>query len=103
LARQRRVLANEAIDVARDIFGAAKVRVSAKPMTASEDFAQFLTRVPGCFIFLGNGEKSAPLRNPNYDFNDEGLVHGLQFHVGIVRRRLAMSNGAETNLDAAEI
>lgn len=81
-------LANEAIDVARDLFGAAKVRVSSKPMTASEDFAQFLTRVPGCFIFLGNGEKSAPLHNPTYDFNDDGLVHGLRFHVGIVRRRL---------------
>ncbi|MBO9111995.1 amidohydrolase [Agrobacterium sp. S2/73] len=95
-------LANEVIDVARDLFGAAKVRVSSKPMTASEDFAQFLTKVPGCFVFLGNGEKSAPLHNPNYDFSDEGLVHGLRFHAGIARRRLAMSNGAETTPGAAE-
>lgn len=81
-------LAKEAIDVASSLFGVSNVRVSTKPMTASEDFAQFLTRVPGCFVFLGNGEKSAPLHNPNYDFNDDGLIYGLQFHVGIVRRRL---------------
>lgn len=96
-------LAIEAIDVARDLFGAANVRVSSKPVTASEDFAQFLTRVPGCFVFLGNGERSAQLHNSNYDFNDEGLVHGLRFHAGIVRRRLAMLNRAETSLDAAGI
>ena len=96
-------LANEAVDVARDLFGAANVRVSSKPMTASEDFAQFLNRAPGCFVFLGNGERSPPLHNPNYDFNDEGLVHGLRFHAGIVRRRLAMLNRAQTTLDTAGI
>jgi metal-dependent amidase/aminoacylase/carboxypeptidase family protein len=58
-------------------------------MTGSEDFAQFLSRVPGCFVFLGNGETSAPLHNPNYDFNDNGLVHGMRFHAAIARRRLA--------------
>ncbi|TIT93381.1 MAG: amidohydrolase, partial [Mesorhizobium sp.] len=47
-----------------------------------------LAHVPGCFIFLGNGA-SAPLHNPSYDFNDEGLVHGARFHAAVVRRRLA--------------
>jgi len=81
-------LTDEAMAVATELFGAPQVRTASKPMTASEDFAQFLSRVPGCFVFLGNGKESAPLHNPSYDFNDEGLVHGMRFHVGIARRRL---------------
>jgi amidohydrolase len=83
------VLADEAMAVASRLLGEANVRVATKPMTGSEDFAQFLSRVPGCFVFLGNGIQSAPLHNPNYDFNDDGLLHGMRFHTGIVRRRLA--------------
>jgi hippurate hydrolase len=39
-------------------------------------------------LFVGNGEHSAPLHNPNYDFNDEGLIHGAHLHAAIVRRRM---------------
>ncbi|TWF59185.1 M20 aminoacylase family protein [Neorhizobium alkalisoli] len=81
-------LADEAMAVATELLGEENVRVATKPMTGSEDFAQFLSRVPGCFVFLGNGKESAPLHNPNYDFNDEGLVHGMRFHAEMVRRRL---------------
>jgi len=82
-------LAAEAMAVAVELYGASNARVASKPMTGSEDFAQFLSRVPGCFVFLGNGETSAPLHNPNYDFKDNGLVHGMRFHAAIARRRLA--------------
>lgn len=82
------VLTEEALTVARDLYGASNVVIARKPMTGSEDFAQFLSRVPGCFVFLGNGEHSPPLHNPTYDFNDAGLSHGANFHAGIVRRRL---------------
>lgn len=84
-------LANEAFAAASDVFGERSVQVRQEPMTASEDFARFLEHVPGCFVFLGNGEDSAPLHNPNYDFNDEGLLYGVDFHTAIVRRRLAAS------------
>ena len=59
-----------------------------EPMTGSEDFAQFLAHVPGCFLFIGNGESSAPLHHPGYDFNDEALLHGARLHAAIARRRL---------------
>jgi amidohydrolase len=80
-------LAEEALAVAHEALGADKVSVVSAPFTGSEDFARFLDHVPGCFAFLGNGE-SAPLHNPRYDFDDAGLVHGMRFHAGIVRRRL---------------
>ncbi|WHO72564.1 M20 aminoacylase family protein [Rhizobium sp. BT03] len=84
-------LAEEAFAAARSVFPSENVKVRREPMTGSEDFARFLDHVPGCFVFLGNGENSAPLHNPNYDFNDDGLIHGANFHASIVRRRLNAS------------
>lgn len=81
-------LADEALATARALFGPENVAVSPEPVTGSEDFARFLAHVPGCFAFVGNGD-TAPLHNPNYDFDDAGLLPGARFHAGIVRRRLA--------------
>ncbi|MBP2236475.1 hippurate hydrolase [Sinorhizobium kostiense] len=81
-------LTNEAFAAAADVFEPNNVAVRREPMTGSEDFARFLDFVPGCFVFLGNGTHSAPLHNPTYDFNDEALIYGAQFHASIVRRRL---------------
>ena len=80
-------LVDEAFVAARHVLADDAVGVAAEPMTGSEDFARFLAHVPGCFVFLGNGD-SAPLHNPSYDFNDDGLLHGARFHAAIARRRL---------------
>ncbi|WP_422063114.1 amidohydrolase [Shimia sp.] len=48
----------------------------------SEDFAEFLAHRPGAFILMGNGTEGShamPLHNPSYDFNDEAIVHGIDF------------------------
>ncbi len=82
-------LAEEAFAAAADVFEPGSIEVRQEPMTGSEDFARFLDYVPGCFVFLGNGQDSPPLHNPNYDFNDDGLIHGARLHAAIVRRRLA--------------
>ncbi len=73
--------------------GEVSSRASAdcEPMTASEDFARLLDHVPGCFLFIGNGEQSAPLHHPAYDFNDAALMHGARVHAAIARRRLPAS------------
>ena len=62
------------------------------PIAASEDFAHFLGRVPGCFAFLGAGVDCPSLHNPLYDFNDEILLDGVRFYEAIVRRRLQSAN-----------
>lgn len=80
-------MVDEAFAAARNVLAGDAVGVAAEPMTGSEDFARFLDHVPGCFVFLGNGN-SAPLHNPSYDFNDEGLLHGARFHAAIARQRL---------------
>lgn len=84
-------LVDEAFAAAAGFFEPANIAVRAEPMTASEDFARFLDFVPGCFAFLGNGANSAPLHNPGYDFNDDGLLYGAMFYAGIARRRLGPS------------
>lgn len=81
-------LTEETLGAAHEVFGKNAVVVADTPITASEDFAQFLKHAPGCFVFIGNGVESAPLHNPSYDFNDAALAGGAAFHVAIVRRRL---------------
>ena len=81
-------LVDEAFAAARTVFAPDHVATASEPMTGSEDFARFLEHVPGCFAFVGNGKGSAPLHNPAYDFNDDGLLYGLRFHVAIVWQRL---------------
>jgi len=80
---------DEALAAARDVCGPDRVAVADQPITASEDFAHFLGRVPGCFLFIGNGVDAPPLHNPRYDFDDANLVDGARFHAAIARRRLA--------------
>jgi amidohydrolase len=84
-------LVDEAFAAARTVFEPDCVSTACEPMTGSEDFARFLEQVPGCFVFVGNGEHSAPLHNPGYDFNDKGLLYGARFHAAIIRRRLSLT------------
>jgi hippurate hydrolase len=80
--------ASEAAAAAREALGAERVAIAGKPITASEDFAYFLARVPGCFAFLGAGVDRPPLHNPRYDFNDAILIDGVLLYEAIARRRL---------------
>lgn len=51
-----------------------------EPMMASDDFGYMLERVPGAYIFIGNGE-SAGLHEPGYDFDDRLIFEGARFWV----------------------
>lgn len=77
-----------ALASAETVLGSRNVRAAGEPDTASEDFARFLEHVPGCFGFIGNGEGSKPLHNPEYDFDDDALPHGTRLFVQLVRDRL---------------
>lgn len=88
-------LAEEALAAARTVSEFDRAVMAEAPITASEDFARFLHHVPGCFVFIGNGETSAPLHNPAYDFNDAALPGGAAFHAAIVRRRLPLGRDVQ--------
>ncbi len=84
-------LTDDALAAARTALGPQAAAVARAPLAASEDFARFLAHVPGCFVFLGNGEESAPLHNPTFDFDAAALPFGAAYHVALVRRRLPVS------------
>jgi hippurate hydrolase len=55
---------------------------------ASEDFSFMAQACPGVYIWMGNGEDSASLHNPKYDFNDRVLPLGVQYFVQLVQALL---------------
>jgi amidohydrolase len=73
-----------AITAAQEIFGIENVNADAAREGGAEDFAHALMMKPGCFANIGNGE-SAELHSPHYDFNDDALIHGVNFFTTLVR------------------
>ncbi|MGG5823714.1 M20 aminoacylase family protein [Falsiroseomonas sp. HW251] len=62
------------------------------PITAGEDFSEFLARVPGAYCWLGTGAPAHPEgwhHNPHFDFNDAALAHGAAFWCSLVETELA--------------
>ncbi|MFO1286555.1 MAG: M20 aminoacylase family protein [Rubrivivax sp.] len=62
-----------------------------EPVTGSEDFSFFLEKVPGCYVFIGNGEGSdggCMVHNPGYDFNDAVLSTGASYWVKLAETYL---------------
>ena len=74
-----------AADVAREIAGDAGVNAAARPEMGAEDFAFFLEKRPGAYLFVGNGD-TAGLHNPAYDFDDAGAAVGASFFARLVER-----------------
>ncbi len=81
--------------VATELFGSDCVLNEGRRLTASEDFAFMLKRVPGCYFFVGNGIAGEPggcmVHNPGYDFNDQIIEPAARFWVRLVATYL---NGA---------
>jgi metal-dependent amidase/aminoacylase/carboxypeptidase family protein len=82
-------------DAAAELVGEANINRNKAPVSASEDFAFMLEKVPGAYINLGNGEASAPVHNDRYDFNDETIPYGASIFARLAERRLLPQPGAE--------
>ncbi|WP_159993568.1 amidohydrolase [Roseomonas sp. 18066] len=67
------------------------------PAMTGEDFSHFLHKVPGAFVWIGNGpaEGGRELHNPHYDFNDAVLPVASGFLAETARRALAKDAKAE--------
>lgn len=62
-----------------------------EPVTGSEDFSFFLEKVPGCYVFIGNGEGAdggCMVHNAGYDFNDAALCTGASYWVKLAEAYL---------------
>jgi len=86
---------DRALDVARKHFAAEQIVAQGPMLTGSEDFAFMLEKIPGCYLFIGNGAGSEPgacmVHNPAYDFNDHNIAIGAQYWVALVHELLSQS------------
>jgi len=74
-----------AVEVARDVAGEAGVEPDALREMGAEDFAYFLEKVPGAYLFVGNGD-TAGLHQSDYDFSDDTATAGASFFARLVER-----------------
>lgn len=72
--------------VGADLFGKSNVQVSPYIM-AAEDFAYYLERVPGCFVFVGAGNKETgivmPHHHPLFDIDETSMLHAARLLIGL--------------------
>ena len=87
--------------VALELVGPDRVLLNGPAITASEDFAFMLERVPGCYLFIGNGDgteghphSACMVHNPGYDFNDANIPIGSAYWVLLAERFLGAEERA---------
>ncbi len=87
------VQTERALQVALKHFPADQVTPQGPQLTGSEDFAFMLERVPGSYLFIGNGSDGEPgacmVHNPAYDFNDDNIGTGANYWIALVQELLS--------------
>jgi amidohydrolase len=68
--------ARHALGVIRGLFGEENALELANPAMGGEDFAFFLEKIPGAFIWLGVGEDVSYLHTSTFAFDEEILPQG---------------------------
>ncbi len=79
-----------AIAAASAVVGNAAVNPNIPATGGGEDFAYMLKQRQGAFIRIGNGEASAGVHTPLYDFNDEAIPYGVAYWVELVKQELRL-------------
>jgi amidohydrolase len=77
-----------AVAAMQAVAGAENVLDNMRPVMGAEDFSFMLKRLPGAYVFMGNGD-TAQLHHPAYDFNDEAIPYGVAYWSELARRALA--------------
>ncbi|MGF1724980.1 amidohydrolase [Photobacterium nomapromontoriensis] len=72
---------------ARATVGTSNFNAAITPVGGAEDFAFYLEKIPGAFMFLGNGD-SDPLHTPGYNFNDEIIPVGIEYFINVIKTEL---------------
>jgi amidohydrolase len=76
------------LDVGRSLIG-DKASLLGKPLTVSDDFAEFLTRIPGCYFMLGAMPKGQPPpshHSPGFKIDEQALGVGVKVLAGVAAR-----------------
>jgi amidohydrolase len=66
-----------------------KASILGRPLTVSDDFAEFLTRIPGCYFMLGAMPKGQPPpahHSPGFRIDEDALPIGVKVLAGAASR-----------------
>jgi amidohydrolase len=81
--------AQAALGVIGGLFGEESSLALTNPSMGGEDFAFFLEKIPGAFIWLGVGEDVSYLHTPTFAFDEEILPHGAALLTALALRSLS--------------
>lgn len=86
------------VQVMQALVGSAQVHTTIEPSMGAEDFAFMLQEVPGCYVWIGNGNGDhriqghglgpCMLHNSSYDFNDDIIPLGASYWVRLANQWL---------------
>ncbi|MCZ8520228.1 MULTISPECIES: amidohydrolase [Paenibacillus] len=78
------------------VFGQEQARRSPLIM-AGEDFAYYLEKVPGCFMFVGAGNKQRgivhPHHHPRFDIDEQAMVNAAKLFLALTEEYVTGSRG----------
>ena len=76
------------LDVAESLIG-DRASILGRPLTVSDDFAEFLTRIPGCYFMLGampSGDRPAAHHSPTFRIDEDAFPVGVKLLAGAAAR-----------------
>jgi len=76
------------LGVGEELIG-NKASVLGRPLTVSDDFAEFLTRIPGCYFMLGAmpaGDSPPAHHSPGFRIDEDALPVGVKVLAGAASR-----------------
>jgi amidohydrolase len=79
------------LEVGQELIG-DKASVLGRPLTVSDDFAEFLTRIPGCYFMLGarpEGDAPPAHHSPGFRIDEAALPVGVKVLAGAAARLAA--------------
>jgi amidohydrolase len=79
------------LDVGRSLIG-DRASILGRPLTVSDDVAEFLTRIPGCYFMLGAmppGEPPTAHHSPGFRIDEEAMHIGVKVLAGAASRLAA--------------
>jgi len=79
------------LDVGKELIG-EDASLLGRPLTVSDDFAEFLTRIPGCYFMLGarpEGDVTPAHHSPGFRIDEAALPVGVKMLAGVASRLAA--------------
>ena len=79
------------LEVGEELIG-ERASVLGRPLTVSDDFAEFLTRIPGCYFMLGarpEGDTAPAHHSPTFRIDEGALPVGVKVLAGAASRLAA--------------